>query len=416
VCFPGAALFQKIQFWPIAGTISLITIIGATLAYTYNRSPTSAAHTPIRNNATGLSPAGRATLALLLAWIIIHLSLAAIEILYRPVFPWDAWLNWMYRAKAWFFEGAIFGFSSPIEWATDTGALAYNVGGHNYPTFVPTIAFWAACSLGFWSDTLVNTPVLFCGIALAMGIYGQCREFGGSYLHSVAAAYLLLSVPLVGTHLALAGYADIWIAGFTGLGFAALTRGLIDDNRFQSALGLLMAALAITVKAEGLVWRSEQGFVREVFDYTSGMISTARSFKQKYGVFNAKIKLAGGSVAQAFWMVSETMLPHIDVVRFENGKIYSNYFWGNSSSPHKALSKTGGAKYADEYFIYTLEWTPNKLIWKINGKVFKTQTSGVPQEEMYINFSSNLKKDADENGLPSAMEIDWVRVYKLKGK
>ena len=124
--------------------------------------------------------------------------------------------------------------------------------------------------------------------------------------------------------------------------------------------------------------------------------------------------MAGGSVAQAFWMVSDTMLPHIDVARFENGKLYSNYFWGKAGSNHKSISKTGGAKYADAYFIYTLEWSPNKLVWKINDKVFKTQTSGVPQEEMYINFSSNLKKDASESGLPSAMEIDWIRVYKLK--
>jgi beta-glucanase (GH16 family) len=124
--------------------------------------------------------------------------------------------------------------------------------------------------------------------------------------------------------------------------------------------------------------------------------------------------MAGGSVAQSFWMVSDTMLPHVDVARFENGKLYANYFWGNSQSGNKSLSKTGGTKYADEYFIYSLEWTPNKLTWKINGKVFKTQTSGVPQEEMYINFSSNLKKDASESGLPSAMEIDWIRVYKLK--
>ena len=167
-------------------------------------------------------------------------------------------------------------------------------------------------------------------------------------------------------------------------------------------------------KTEGLVWRSQQGFVREDFDFTSGMLSTAKSFRQKYGVFHAKIKMAGGSVSQAFWMVSETMLPHVDVARFENGKLYSNYFWGDSTSPRKSLSKTGGTKYADEYFIYTLEWTPNKLTWKINGKVFKTQTSGVPQEEMYMNFSSNLKKDSAEGGLPSAMEIDWIRVYKLK--
>jgi hypothetical protein len=166
--------------------------------------------------------------------------------------------------------------------------------------------------------------------------------------------------------------------------------------------------------AEGLVWRSEQGFVMEAFDFTSGLISTASSFRQKYGIFSAKIKMAGNAVAQAFWMVSDSMLPHIDVARLENGKLHSNYFWGNGSSPQKSLSKTGGTKYADNYFIYTLEWSPNKLVWKINGKVFKTQTSGVPQEEMYINFSSNLKKDASSSGLPSAMEIDWIRVYKLK--
>jgi beta-glucanase (GH16 family) len=167
-------------------------------------------------------------------------------------------------------------------------------------------------------------------------------------------------------------------------------------------------------KAQGLAWRAEQGFVTEDFDFTSGMISTAKSFRQKYGVFKAKVKMAGGSVAQSFWMVSDTMLPHIDVARFENGKLYSNYFWGNEKSTHKSLSKTNGTKYADEYYIFTLEWTPNKLTWKINGKVFKTLTSGVPQDEMYINFSSNLKKDAAESGLPSAMEIDWIRVYKLK--
>jgi beta-glucanase (GH16 family) len=175
----------------------------------------------------------------------------------------------------------------------------------------------------------------------------------------------------------------------------------------------------IVTKAEtkkGLQWRSNMGFVLENFEYTSGMISSSKSFRQKYGVFKAKVKMAAGSVAQAFWMVSDEMLPHIDVARFENGKLYSNYFYGKGNSPHKSLSKTGGAKYGDTYFIYTLEWSPNKLVWKINDKVFKTQTSGVPQEEMSINFSANLKEDASGNGLPSAMEIDWVRAYKLKGQ
>jgi hypothetical protein len=168
-------------------------------------------------------------------------------------------------------------------------------------------------------------------------------------------------------------------------------------------------------KAEGLVWRAEQGFVIEDFDFTSGLISSARSFRQKYGIFKAKVRMAEGPVSQAFWMVSDHMLPHIDVARYEKGRLYSNYFWGKGNNPQKSVSKTAGKKYADEYFIYSLEWWPGKLVWKINGKVFKTQTSGVPQDEMYINFSCNLKKDASGNGLPSAMEVDWVRVYKLKG-
>jgi hypothetical protein len=169
-------------------------------------------------------------------------------------------------------------------------------------------------------------------------------------------------------------------------------------------------------QSEGLVWRAEQGFVVEDFDFTTGLISTAKSFRQKYGIFKAKVRMSSGPVSQAFWMVSETMLPHIDVARFEKGKLHCDYFWGKSGSVNKSVSRTGGARYADEYFIYTLEWWPGKLIWKINNKTFKVQTSGVPQEEMYINFSCNLKKGAPENGLPAAMEIDWIKAYKLKSQ
>jgi hypothetical protein len=252
IVLASSALFHTIQFWPIVGVLSIVTITGGLLAY--RKGIPAAPHTSIRDGITGLSPAGRLLCALLLGWIVVHLCLIALEILHRPMFPWDAWLSWMYRAKAWFLQDAIFQFSSPSEWTANMAGPAYNVAGHNYPTFVPTIALWAASSLGLWSDTLVNLPVLFCGIALAMGIYGQCRELGGNYLHAVTAAYIFISIPIVGTHLALAGQADIWMAGFTGLGFAALIKGLIDDNRFQIALGMLMAVLAVAVKLEGLVW------------------------------------------------------------------------------------------------------------------------------------------------------------------
>ena len=51
------------------------------------------------------------TVALLLL-IGLHLWLSALEIFNRPVYPWDAWLVWLYRAKAWYFSGTVYELAS----------------------------------------------------------------------------------------------------------------------------------------------------------------------------------------------------------------------------------------------------------------------------------------------------------------
>jgi hypothetical protein len=252
VILVNAALFQQIHYYPVLAVICTIAIIGGLIAYK-GSTPTAPA-TANRFETEKISLAKRLLAGLLLSWITIHITLTAVEIVYRPVFPWDAWLNWMYRAKAWFLQGEIFAFSSSLAWATDLVDRGYNVDGHNYPGFVPVAAFWAATSLGIWSDTSVNLPVLFIGVALAMATYGSCRESGCNYLLSLVPAYFLVSIPLIGTHLSLAGMADIWMAGFTGLGFISLIRGIIENSRYQLVLGLVMSALAATVKIEGAVW------------------------------------------------------------------------------------------------------------------------------------------------------------------
>jgi hypothetical protein len=92
-----------------------------------------------------------------------------------------------------------------------------------------------------------------------MALFGQCREAGFSVTTSLVCCYLLYSIPLFGNHIALAGYADIWMAGFTGLGFVALLRGLTIDKTnagvaLQLVLGLVMVGLGILVKNEGVIW------------------------------------------------------------------------------------------------------------------------------------------------------------------
>jgi hypothetical protein len=160
-------------------------------------------------------------------------------------------------------------------------------------------------------------------------------------------------------------------------------------------------------KVTGKVWSAANGFSTKEFSYTSGLINSGTSFRQKYGVFTAKIKLGDPNAKNAFWMLADKITPHINICRTSKGKVWFDYFSAKGNTSKTSI----GSRYSNDFFIYTLEWTSDKLVWKINNTVVFTQTSDVPQEPMYVLFAGGLDKPI--NGLTS-MEIDWVRVYKAK--
>ena len=246
------AMPPDLAFWITLGALALITGAGIRLCLRDARLP--AIGTGPSQDAAISGTAARGLLVLLLAAIGVHLLLVAIEVLYRPVFPWDGWTNWIYRAKAWFTNAETLRFISPQAWPDAGPGRAFNVPGYDYPTFLPRITTWFASALGYWSDTLVNLGNLCGALALALGIYGLCREAGGSRPLAALGSYLLLSLPIVGAHQALPGMADIWMSGFNGLGFAALLAGLCRPDQRRILLGLLMIALGLLVKREGLLW------------------------------------------------------------------------------------------------------------------------------------------------------------------
>jgi hypothetical protein len=168
-------------------------------------------------------------------------------------------------------------------------------------------------------------------------------------------------------------------------------------------------------KTRGKAWNPQAGFYTKDFDYTSGLISTGNSFRQKYGLFEAKIKFNKSfPVNHSFWMLSEQVLPHIDIAKAEN-KLVMSSFWGSISERRgirKKISKLGLSKFSEDFYIYSLEWSQDKLVWKINGLEVASSKQGVPQESMYLILSSGIYKDIKGNNLPAAMEIDWVRCYK----
>jgi hypothetical protein len=248
----------------LTGTVSwpdlmvFLLVFAASGAIAAWRGRTSSANTALPPQAALSTPMIILT-AIMLVLMAIHLAFIVVEIFTQPVYPWDAWLAWVYRAKLWFMANGMVDVVSKADWATAPSANTYTIEAWVYPLFPSVIPYWAALSLGRWSETLVNVPVLFAGLAIGMALYGQCREHALSVPFSLISCYLLYSIPLFGTHLALAGYADIWMAGFTGLGFIAVISGAImrdtaDKPNFQMALGILMIGLSILVKNEGAVW------------------------------------------------------------------------------------------------------------------------------------------------------------------
>jgi beta-glucanase (GH16 family) len=158
-------------------------------------------------------------------------------------------------------------------------------------------------------------------------------------------------------------------------------------------------------KYTGKVWSATKGFETKEFSYTSGIINSGNSFRQKYGIFSAKIKLGDPNMKNAFWMLSDRITPHIDICRTANGKVQFDFFPSKGNKVKASI----GPKYSSDFFIYTLEWTPDKLVWKINNTEVFMQTTNVPQEPMYVVLAGGLDKPV--NGMTS-MEIDWIRIYQ----
>ncbi|MFO7755467.1 MAG: family 16 glycosylhydrolase [Bacteroidales bacterium] len=160
-------------------------------------------------------------------------------------------------------------------------------------------------------------------------------------------------------------------------------------------------------RKEGKVWNPEMGgFRKKEFDFTSGIINTGKSFRQKYGIFKAKVKLNTASGPRhAFYLLADKVTPHIDVCRSDKGKVWMDLFANGKKSAKTSI----GSKYGKGFYIYTLEWTAGKIVWKINDYEVFSQTSDIPGEAMYINFSGGLDRPITGT---SSMEIDWVRVYR----
>ena len=155
---------------------------------------------------------------------------------------------------------------------------------------------------------------------------------------------------------------------------------------------------------KSLAWHPAKGFDEKQFAYTSDVLQSAKNFRQEGGIFKAKIRCSG-KIHHAFWLGTEKKNPHINIFHFNGDEIQMGYI--NQQEGNEITIK--GINPAD-YYIYSLEWTKEELIWYINNLPVFRAKNNIPREQMFLVFNSFIPENmTGEEGL---LEVDWVRVYQ----
>lgn len=200
-----------------------------------------------------LSGGKRALLYVLVGWLALRFVALLLDVVWTPLYPWDAWIQWATKARVWYSLGQIVPFGRSDAWFAANGALWFDASP-NYPATVPLWQVWSSIALGRWDDALMNLPWWLVAVALAIAIYGALRESGLGPLGATIGAWLASSLPLANVHVALAGYADLPMAAYYALAALALWRWSRERTLASASLALLFAVACTTIKTPGLVW------------------------------------------------------------------------------------------------------------------------------------------------------------------
>jgi hypothetical protein len=192
-------------------------------------------------------------IALALASLVWRGSWLASEVLLRPTYPWDAWDAWALKSKTWYLLGHYVPFAAPADWLA-AGADLRSGPAWAYPSALGWMQVYFASAAGDWVEPLVNLPWVVLWVALLLGHYGQWRALGLGRPRAAIALFALGSLPLLETHVALAGYADLWVATLFGFALLSWLRWQERRERDQLALAVLCAAVLPLIKLEGTVW------------------------------------------------------------------------------------------------------------------------------------------------------------------
>ncbi|MEP1470473.1 MAG: hypothetical protein ABJK20_05985 [Halieaceae bacterium] len=194
-------------------------------------------------------------LALLCLGLLASRGIAiGLEVYLRPVWAWDSMQHWTKQAKVFFEMRGVVPYVSIENWLELGGNGVYTNMHPDYPIATPLLQAWTAIVLGYWHSSLVNLLWPAMWLAIGLVFYSQARVAGANITVALAATYMILSMPLLNTHAALAGYADLLMSACYLGAVAAFYNWSQTRAPWLLTLSLMTGTSCLLIKNEGFYW------------------------------------------------------------------------------------------------------------------------------------------------------------------
>lgn len=159
------------------------------------------------------------------------------------------------------------------------------------------------------------------------------------------------------------------------------------------------------------------------YDYTSGLLTTEKTFSQTYGYFEIRAELPDSKgMFPAFWLLRQDKVwpPELDV--FEDvgtDDVFQGFGSKDATADNRSVVSTveGASK---GFHTYGLLWTADTISWYIDG----VQTGSVPTPSdmhspmyMLVNLAvgGNWAGNPDASFTTDSLKVDYIRAYSLDG-
>lgn len=196
-----------------------------------------------------------------------------------------------------------------------------------------------------------------------------------------------------------------------GPGKAFTPTGLYHYNNGMKNIevkGGVLTVQTLNEKKKGLYWDPKFGFIEKEFDYTSGFLHSIHCFTQQYGYFDVKLKVSKAKGVNSTVSLCDNEEENC-ILLFST--LDNKAFGGIVTTDHnRKLVHRINLKYDfNGYIIVGVKWTPDKVEWRVNGRVMGILTQNVPQTKLGLRFESEVVRQTAR--LPHRLDIDWIRCY-----